>query len=397
MSMRSENSEMLVLVGKSHGFSPSMARYYELLRNGLEARGARVLGVTPATPFSRLLPKGILRYRVEYLEQSLLLPRQLQRILRRLDRSSGRLAAVHVCDQADAHLGRILGDRPRSITVHDCIARRVLAGEFPGQTKGLAGRWQQERIYRWLRAFPRIAAVSEATREDLTRFLPDTAARTVVIPNGPVASWRRLSVEACEERLAAVPAFREWKEAGMPPLLLVVAGDVFYKNRAGALELAAACNVGSGLKPWVLLIGPSPESWCGVPAERRLHLPFVPDEALEAWYSLAAALLFPSLAEGFGWPLLEAQQTGCLVVTTDRAPMNRVANAEALRLPLIPAGHTKREAWVQEGAAAISNLLAEPLERREQRREGGYAHAQRYSIDSMIDGYLELWEDVLDS
>ncbi|WP_198660029.1 glycosyltransferase [Acidithiobacillus ferrivorans] len=50
----------------------------------------------------------------------------------------------------------------------------------------------------------------------------------------------------------------------------------------------------------------------------------VDNENLRALYSGAALLLFPSLQEGFGWPIVEAQACGCLVATTNRAPMTAV-------------------------------------------------------------------------
>ena len=43
----------------------------------------------------------------------------------------------------------------------------------------------------------------------------------------------------------------------------------------------------------------------------------------------ARALLFPSLQEGFGWPVIEAQACGCPVFTSDLAPMNEIGGEGA--------------------------------------------------------------------
>jgi hypothetical protein len=48
------------------------------------------------------------------------------------------------------------------------------------------------------------------------------------------------------------------------------------------------------------------------------------NEALEVAYSSAGLLLFPSLAEGFGWPIIEAQACGCPVLTTAEPPRNEI-------------------------------------------------------------------------
>ncbi|RYY08102.1 MAG: glycosyltransferase, partial [Alphaproteobacteria bacterium] len=53
-------------------------------------------------------------------------------------------------------------------------------------------------------------------------------------------------------------------------------------------------------------------------------------DVVHAAYSRAAALLFPSLAEGFGWPIIEAMALGCPVISSDRASMPGVCGDAAL-------------------------------------------------------------------
>ena len=59
-------------------------------------------------------------------------------------------------------------------------------------------------------------------------------------------------------------------------------------------------------------------------------LGYVPDEKLPALYSGAAALVFPSLFEGFGLPILEAQACGCPVITSNISSMPEVAGKGAI-------------------------------------------------------------------
>lgn len=63
---------------------------------------------------------------------------------------------------------------------------------------------------------------------------------------------------------------------------------------------------------------------------RIVELGFVPDEDLAALYRGAVALVFPSLYEGFGIPLLEAMCCGCPVITTNWGAMKEVVNGAAL-------------------------------------------------------------------
>jgi glycosyltransferase involved in cell wall biosynthesis len=68
-------------------------------------------------------------------------------------------------------------------------------------------------------------------------------------------------------------------------------------------------------------------------AGRVLTPGFVPDEKLAAIYSGAAAFLFPSLAEGFGLPPLEAMQCGVPVISSNTTSMPEVVGDAGILLP----------------------------------------------------------------
>lgn len=59
--------------------------------------------------------------------------------------------------------------------------------------------------------------------------------------------------------------------------------------------------------------------------DRVKFLGYVPDKDLPVLYSGAEALLFPSLFEGFGLPIIEAQACGCPVITSNTSSMPEVA------------------------------------------------------------------------
>jgi glycosyltransferase involved in cell wall biosynthesis len=69
---------------------------------------------------------------------------------------------------------------------------------------------------------------------------------------------------------------------------------------------------------------------------------FVPDEKLAALYSGATAFLFPSLAEGFGLPPLEAMQCGVPVISSNTTSMPEVVGDAGILLP-----PTDVDAWCQ--------------------------------------------------
>ncbi|MBI2337847.1 glycosyltransferase family 4 protein [Candidatus Daviesbacteria bacterium] len=64
--------------------------------------------------------------------------------------------------------------------------------------------------------------------------------------------------------------------------------------------------------------------------EKVKFLGYVPEEDLPALYCGAIALTFPSLFEGFGLPILEAQACGCPVLTSNVSSMPEVAGKGAV-------------------------------------------------------------------
>ena len=74
------------------------------------------------------------------------------------------------------------------------------------------------------------------------------------------------------------------------------------------------------------------------------------DEMLQGLYAHAAVFAFPSLAEGFGIPILEAMAAGVPVVTSDAAAVQETADGGALTVSGTTADH-----WVQ----ALDRVLSD--------------------------------------
>jgi glycosyltransferase involved in cell wall biosynthesis len=107
------------------------------------------------------------------------------------------------------------------------------------------------------------------------------------------------------------------------------------------------------------------------------------NEEVQALYSNALALIFPSLEEGFGWPIAEAQACGCPVVTSNRAPMTEVAGNAAV---LIDAENPVT------AALAIRDGLAGDA--RERLRAAGFANVARFDSDTIIAEYCDFYAQI---
>jgi glycosyltransferase involved in cell wall biosynthesis len=111
---------------------------------------------------------------------------------------------------------------------------------------------------------------------------------------------------------------------------------------------------------------------------------WVSPEDLEGLYAQAAAFVFPSLAEGFGLPVLEAMARGVPVACSDASSLPEVAGDAALLFdPLDP----------RAIADAIRRLfdpaVAEPL------REAGRARAATFTWERCAEQTVAAYERTL--
>jgi glycosyltransferase involved in cell wall biosynthesis len=116
-------------------------------------------------------------------------------------------------------------------------------------------------------------------------------------------------------------------------------------------------------------------------------LPAVTDAGLAELYRNAALLLFPSLYEGFGWPVVEAHACGCRTVITAFPPLTE-AGGEAAAWITDPRD-------VEAAADQVIKVLNEDPTARNKRVLAGRRNARVFSLDQMLARYLELYASIL--
>ena len=169
--------------------------------------------------------------------------------------------------------------------------------------------------------------------------------------------------------------------------VLHVGSNLKRKNREGVIRIFARCkDQWTGL---LVLVGePITSSLRALVAElgisdRLIEVPHASSELLEALYTCAMVLLFPSSFEGFGWPIAEAHACGCPVITADRAPMTDVA------------GDAKLARAIEDEAGFAEDLLRlkDPAE-RERWSAKALENAKRFSAAEMIEKYRGIYRSV---
>jgi len=356
-----------------------MQRYARWLQHTLRSRGYTVELVRPVPWFSKLAigplrRAAVIKY-LGYLDKFLIFPRQLRRTGRQFD-------LVHICDHSNSMYLGAFADTPAIITCHDLLAVRSALGEFSATRTGWTGRRLQAWILRGLQRAQNVICVSTKTAEDLTRLTGNASAQIAVILN-PL-NW---NYKHQPHMLASLLA--RLGLAADKPYFLHVGGNQWYKNRPGVIrifqELAAMAQFQTAS---LIMAGkpPSPElkraiEQSGV-SERVIIVEGAANEELEALYSNALALIFPSLEEGFGWPIAEAQACGCIVATTNRPPMTEVAGNAAIFFD-------------PENPEQAARAIAEGIVHREQLLQAGLQNAARFNAGRVIEEYCAFYASVL--
>ncbi|MEP6668732.1 MAG: glycosyltransferase family 1 protein [Chthoniobacter sp.] len=373
--------KVLLVSNYSYDRQESMLRFAAVLLAGLRAAGVEVNLVRPEPFFGRLRPSGSgLGKWLGYLDKFLLFPSRLRRLAAETD-------LVHICDHSNSMYVKHVVDRPHLVTCNDMLAIRSAHGEFPQNRTGWSGRILQRWILAGLRRARRLTCISEATRRDVLRLTghrPEIVSVTYMGQNFPYAPAAEVAEAAAQRRRGEPFDPAVFTRLGIPaePYLLHVGGGQWYKNRPGVLAIhAALCERLGRRAPRLLLVGPP----CAAPGvEARSE---VDNETLAALYSGAEMLLFPSLEEGFGWPIIEAQACGCRVLTTGKDPMTEVGGAAAFYLA------DPHDAVA--GAVAVEQVLTQDEAVRGEAVRAGIENAARFSTERMIGEYLAIYREVL--
>jgi glycosyltransferase involved in cell wall biosynthesis len=287
----------------------SMRAFLRALERELPNLGCELRVITPPQRVQSVAPTSRLWKWLGYVDKFILFIPDLARQARWAD-------VVHICDHSNSMYVRWVRSRPTIITCHDVIAVQAARGMVEGWNVGWSGRIFQRLIASGLAKADLIACVSHATQRALVDLQFVDAHRVTTVLNGLNDSFSLVPPEEAQQLIDRFGVRAHDK------YLIHVGLDLPRKNRKAvvetfiALQCRAADNGAAALVQHLILVGPKLEpdltalaSQHGL-TDRIRTLQDVSHEELRALYGRATALLFPSLQEGFGWPLIEAQACG---------------------------------------------------------------------------------------
>ena len=271
----------------------------------------------------------------------------------------------------------------RHVLVVPDIQHEFLPEFFPG-----GALEERSRIYGdAVRRADHICAISDFTRKTLIERLAVDPARVTAIPLAASAVFGPAGGD--DARCLARYGLEKGSYVFLP------AHTWHHKNHRVAIEALRILRDGHGLKPLLICTGEAREAQpaldalvaaAGLSAQVRF-LGYRPEEDVAALYRGAAALVFPSLFEGFGMPVLEAMASGCPVVCSDATSLPEIAgDAAILRDPRDADAFADGLALVLKDAGLRADL-----------RRRGFERAAMYSWTKFTQETVRVFQSVHDA
>jgi glycosyltransferase involved in cell wall biosynthesis len=270
----------------------------------------------------------------------------------------------------------VVSQVPQVTTIHDVVFKR-----YP-ETHGLLAKGVEVLVPLAARRSERVLTVSEASKSDLVRFLGLQPDRVDVSPNGPGIRE--------DVRGPSPDEIRARFELPDEPIILSVLAMRPHKNAARLIEAVAQV-------PGAVLVMPGYSTGYERELEKqlgaaglvdRVRLPgWVDDATLDGLYRAADCFVFPSLAEGFGLPVLEAMVRGTPVACSNATSLPEVAGDAALLFDPLD---------VDAIAVAIRRILEDEA-LAERLRAAGLERAKRFNWEVTAQRTLDCYRKALGS
>lgn len=373
--------------------SQSMPRFAQTLTQGMKMRGHTIDVLSPEAFFYNLpVPQGVKKW-MGYIDQYLLFPLKVQTYIRK----NGSETLFVFADQALGPWVPLVKDRPHVIHCHDFLAQLSALGKIPENITGKTGKMYQNYIRRGYQQGRNFISVSKKTQEDLHSMLKTPPALSEVVYNGLNQDFEESDVTVARKFIA--------KEIGINisnGYLLHVGGNQWYKNRRGVIEIYNAWRKNHHIKMPLLLIGNTPNDkllsvYNSSPYQKDIYLLTGKSDAfVKQAYCGASVFLFPSLAEGFGWPIAEAMASGCPVITTGDAPMTEVGGAAAYYISRMPYPLVNKN-WANAAAEVVNKVLNLTAVERSAVIKSGVENANEFDSRNSLDTIENLYKRIANS
>lgn len=372
--------------------SQSMPRYANMLFNGMQERGHEIVVWTPKARFYKLPLVKFLKKWLGYVDQYFLFPIEVKLKLRNCSNDTLFVFA----DQALGPWIPLVKNRNHVIHCHDFLALKSALGTIPENPTSFTGKLYQNYIRNGFSKGKNFISISKKTQHDLHELHRGEIVSSVVCYNGLNRSFQSLDPIASRSLLED-----KMNMELSNGYILHIGGNQYYKNRIGVLQIYECWRSSTNKTIPLLLIGSKPtDELTSVQqqSEFKKDIHFIrglSDDYINSAYSGATCLLFPSLDEGFGWPIAEAMASGCPVITTNKAPMNEVGGSASFYIEKRPTERAQLKQWKECASGVLDKVMTLNRIERKQVVQQSAIQAQKFDTAKALDAIEGCYKEIL--
>ncbi len=226
----------------------------------------------------------------------------------------------HIVDHGYSHLLLSLDKKRTVVTCHDLHPL-----ELPETVTWHTRKLFKKKMELMLQA-GQIIATSQHTKQDIMKHFPEAdESKITVVYNGVAEAFKRIPREE-------IAALKERFGISGKKVVLNISIPEPYKNISFLFNAFALLKDKDAVLVKVAGLLRSEQALLkklGL-GRRVVLVPFIPEKEVVKWYSATDIFVFPSLHEGFGFPVLEAMRCGCPVICSEAASLPEVAGKAAL-------------------------------------------------------------------
>lgn len=364
-----------------------------MLYVGMQKNGHNVEIWSPKARIVKLA-KGSLKKWFGYIDQFIIFQIEVKLKIKKIPKDT----LFVITDHALGPWVPLVNKRNHVIHCHDFLAQDSAKDNIIEHKTGITGKLYQRFIYHGYSQGRNFISVSQKTQKDLHRFLGYEPSVSEVVYNGinkPLA-YKNTN----QSRQVIGKCLGKDLSQGY---ILHIGGNSWYKNRFEVVKIYDKWRDVNDIPLPLVLIGQSPSEDL---VEARMQSKFsedihfvvnLDDKFINDAYSGAIVLLFPSLEEGFGWPIAEAMASGCPVITTRKDPMMEVAGSGGIFIDRFERGMDEYIKWLDGAATVLQNLVQLPELERTKLIEYGLENAKRFDTNHAIQTIESIYIRILES
>lgn len=272
--------------------------------------------------------------------------------------------------------------RPSVVTVHDVLQFKYREN-FGTAFSSLIYNYLMDKSIKNLTRANHIISVSKWSADQVSTILNIPREKISVVYNGIDHEFFR-PYEKWESR----------KKLNLPldaKIILNLGSEIKRKNLITLLK-SFRLIVARNPKAFLLRVGEKTPVISKLIDDLRLsenvrYLNFVPESDLPYVYSSADVLVIPSLEEGFGFPVIEAQSCGIPVIASRKSSLSEIGGLNCF--------YIEREEDEVLLAEMISDVISAPSDRLRNIVERGIENAGKFSWEKNARETLSVYEEVL--